>query len=81
MRRKPAAVGLVAAAPVRKARPVAKPSRIPPDLLDDPAVKAMLDWHDRGRPQGEIVTDADAPALTQEQLRAMRPARFRIGKR
>lgn len=48
-------------------------------MLDDPAVKAMLDWHDRGRLQDEIITE-DAPPLTEEQLRQMRPAHFRIGK-
>ena len=40
----------------------------------------MLDWDARGRPEGEIIFDADVPKLTDEQLSGFRPARFRIGR-
>jgi hypothetical protein len=40
----------------------------------------MLDWDARGRPEGEIIFDADLPKLTDEQLGEFRPARFRIGR-
>ena len=63
-----------------KLRPdFSRPQSVPQELLDDPRVKALIDWHDKGGPDSEIDTSG-APELTEEQLAEMTKARLRIGR-
>ena len=57
-----------------------EPQPVPQEFLEDLKVRALMDWHDRGQPDGEIDL-GQVPELTKEQLAEMRKARIRVSHR
>ena len=66
--------------PVKARLSAAKPKAVPRELLDDPRVQTLIEWHDGGQPDSEIDLSG-APELNGEQLDEMEKIRIEIARR